>query len=155
MARERVSIVDALPPRLLAQSIPGQRILYTDPDGAGDYKTRQYDFTSYIGDKEPSRESTTDVRHLNRAAPGTFAPRYKHEYPREIGWSLQEHERHLNRDNLLSGMQIQLQEFRQASEDRVTHKYQTPWYPTQEEAHAQSARNSRRQEAGRRFSTRN
>ncbi|KAJ1216156.1 hypothetical protein NDU88_003762 [Pleurodeles waltl] len=137
--QKRAVAVSAVPRRFTLPSTPGQRILCTAPDGVGDYRTRRYDFTAYIGETEPSPESTTSVEHLTRAAPGTFVPRYKYQYPGEVGWSVDEY-LYLNRANLLSDMQIKRKEFRQACEDRVTHRYQNPWYPSKPDLQKQEVR---------------
>ncbi|XP_078533129.1 protein SPMIP2 [Lissotriton helveticus] len=137
--QKRISGLYSIPHRLSLPSTPGHRILFTAPDGVGDYRTRRYDFTAYIGDTEPSPESTTSVEHLTQAPSGTFEPRPKCQYPGEIGWNVEEH-LYLNRANLLSDMQIKRKEFRQASEDRVTHRYQNPWYPSKQDLQQQEVK---------------
>ncbi|KAJ8015430.1 hypothetical protein DPEC_G00026030 [Dallia pectoralis] len=103
----------------------GQRILFTGPDGIGDYRARLSNFTGYIGIGPSSPEGTSDLNYLCRPAPGNLPPMPKHCYTGEVGWGLQYHQL-LNRQTLLSNMQIKRTEFRSALEDRVTQKHQNP-----------------------------
>ncbi|XP_064418055.1 protein SPMIP2 isoform X1 [Latimeria chalumnae] len=104
----------------------GQRMLFTGPDGIGDYRTNYVDFKQYIGEKKSSSEITGDLEYLYRAAPETLTPLPKFCYVGEIGWGVVEYSM-LNRLTLSSGFQIKSGEFRQRCEDTVTHKYQNPW----------------------------
>ncbi|XP_064418059.1 protein SPMIP2 isoform X2 [Latimeria chalumnae] len=106
----------------------GQRMLFTGPDGIGDYRTNYVDFKQYIGEKKSSSEITGDLEYLYRAAPETLTPLPKFCYVGEIGWGVVEYSM-LNRLTLSSGFQIKSGEFRQRCEDTVTHKYQNPWHP--------------------------
>ncbi|XP_066573902.1 protein SPMIP2 isoform X1 [Amia ocellicauda] len=96
------------------------------PDGVQDYRPRAVDFPHYIGEGSLSGERTSDLSYLQRAAPGTPAPGAKHDYVGGVGWGVMEHSE-LNSRALQSNMQIKLGEFRQACEDKVTHRYQNPW----------------------------
>ncbi|XP_053556811.1 uncharacterized protein C4orf45 homolog [Bombina bombina] len=106
----------------------GKRMLYTGPDYVRDYRTKLPDFTMYIGETMPSPESTSDVKYLCRAAPGTPHPLYKNLYVGGIGWGVSQFS-FLNRRQLLSNHQIKLGEFRKSCEDKRTHIYQSPWSP--------------------------
>ncbi|XP_030639509.1 uncharacterized protein C4orf45 [Chanos chanos] len=105
----------------------GQRILFTGPDGIGDYRARLSDFPRHIGIGPLSPESTGDLNYLCRAAPCAppFLP--KHCYIGGVGWGVQ-YCGTLNGRILLSNNQIKRAEFRSAIEDRITHRYQNPWH---------------------------
>ncbi|XP_010898295.2 uncharacterized protein C4orf45 [Esox lucius] len=105
----------------------GSRILFTGPDGIGDYRARLIDFPRYIGIGPLSPEGTSDLSYLCRPALCNLPPMPKHCFTGEVGWGLQYHQ-HLNRQTLHSNMQIKKAEFRSALEDRVTQRYQNPWH---------------------------
>lgn len=107
----------------------GQRMLFTGPDGIGDYRAKNADFPHHIGEGELSREATSRLDYLYRAAPGSPAPRPKHCYVGGVGWGVLEYSV-LNSRTLKSNMQFKLVNFRQACEDKVTHRYQNPWQPS-------------------------
>ncbi|KAK1804334.1 hypothetical protein P4O66_020355, partial [Electrophorus voltai] len=104
----------------------GRRILFTGPDGIGDYRARRSDFPRNIGIGPLSPEATGDLNYLYRAAPHTPPPLPKHGYTGGVGWGVG-YGFALNSGNLLSNRQIKLAEFRSALEDRITHRYQYPW----------------------------
>ncbi|KAM8939458.1 protein SPMIP2 [Pelodytes ibericus] len=106
----------------------GQRMLFTGPNNIGDYKTKIPEFTRYIGESMQSKESTSDVNYLCRAAPGTPPPLPKDMYVGGIGWGVTAFS-YLNRSLLSNDYQIKLWEFRKACEDRISHQYQNPWSP--------------------------
>ncbi|XP_077333253.1 protein SPMIP2 isoform X2 [Lithobates pipiens] len=106
----------------------GKRMLYTGPDYVRDYRPKLPDCTQYVGERMPSHESTSEVKYLCRAAPGTPAPLPKACYVGGIGWGVSEFT-FLNRSQLCSNYQIKEGEFRSACEDKVTHRYQNPWHP--------------------------
>ncbi|XP_075054263.1 protein SPMIP2 isoform X2 [Mixophyes fleayi] len=104
---------------------------YTNPSGPDyvrDYRAKLPDCTRYIGEGMSSAESTSEVDYLCRAAPSTPAPLPKDCYVGGIGWGVSAFTM-LNRNQLYSGHQIKIGEFRQASEEKVTHQYQNPWHP--------------------------
>ncbi|XP_062405603.1 protein SPMIP2 [Sardina pilchardus] len=105
----------------------GQRIIFTGPDGVGDYRTKQQDFPRSIGIGPLSPESTGDLNYLLRAAPGTPPPGPKHCYAGGVGWGVQ-YSGALNGRTLLSDNRIKRGEFRSAMEDRITHRFQNPWF---------------------------
>eukprot|EP00079_Xenopus_tropicalis_P010174 XP_002934787.1 PREDICTED: uncharacterized protein C4orf45 homolog [Xenopus tropicalis] len=107
----------------------GQRMLYTGPDYIRDYRTKLPDFTSYIGEVMPPRESTGDVSYLCRAAPGTPSPLPKESYVGGIGWGVSDFS-YLNRRGFLNNNHIKHGQFRQACEENITHRYQNPWTPS-------------------------
>ncbi|XP_020358162.1 uncharacterized protein C4orf45 [Oncorhynchus kisutch] len=104
----------------------GQRMLFTGPDGIGDYKARLIDFPRYIGVGPLSPEGTSDLNYLCRPAPCAPPPMPKQCCIGGVGWGMEYHQL-LNSRTLLSNMQIKRAEFRSALEDRVTHRYQNPW----------------------------
>ncbi|XP_040188345.1 uncharacterized protein C4orf45 homolog [Rana temporaria] len=106
----------------------GKRMLYTGPDYVRDYRPKLPDFTQYVGERMPSHESTSEVKYLCRAPPGTPAPLPKARYVGGIGWGVSEFTC-LNRSQLCSSYQIKEGEFRRACEDKVTHRFQNPWHP--------------------------
>ncbi|KAL6479835.1 hypothetical protein MHYP_G00108680 [Metynnis hypsauchen] len=104
----------------------GQRILFTGPDGIGDYRARLSDFTHSIGVGPLSPEATGDLTYLYRAAPHMPAPLPKQCYAGGVGWAVH-YGSTLNSTTLLSNKQIKLGECRSALEHRITHRYQNPW----------------------------
>ncbi|XP_067104410.1 protein SPMIP2 [Osmerus mordax] len=104
----------------------GQRMLFTGPDGIGDYQTRFIDFPQHIGISPMSPEATSDVNYLFRASLNPPPPPLGHGCVGGVGWGLQYHQL-LNSETLFSNMQIKRSEIRSALEDRVTHRYQNPW----------------------------
>ncbi|XP_026186606.1 uncharacterized protein C4orf45 [Mastacembelus armatus] len=101
----------------------GQRIIFTGPDGTGDYRPRSNYFPRYIGVGTSSPEATGDLSYLCRAAPHAPPPMPKQSHVGEVGWGWQ-YNQLLNRGTLLSNMQIKKTELRTALEDRVTHRFQ-------------------------------
>ncbi|XP_059577914.1 uncharacterized protein C4orf45 homolog isoform X2 [Alligator mississippiensis] len=96
------------------------------PDALWDYRTKQPDYTRYIGATSPALEGTSDLDYLLRpSSHNPTVPAHRHCYAGEIGWGVKEFS-HLGKRNLLSGMQITNGLFRQAAEDKSTHRYQTP-----------------------------
>ncbi|XP_030252113.1 uncharacterized protein C4orf45 isoform X2 [Sparus aurata] len=102
----------------------GQRMIFTGPDGIGDYRPRSYDFPQYIGvGASSSPEATGDLGYLWRAAPHAPPPPPRQSCVGEVGWCWQ-YNQLLNSRTLLSNMQIKKTELRTALEDRVTHRFQ-------------------------------
>ncbi|KAG7328894.1 hypothetical protein KOW79_007068 [Hemibagrus wyckioides] len=95
----------------------GQRILFTGPDGIGNYRVRLCDFPHSIG--ALSSEATGDLNYLFRPAPRAPAWLSKHCYVGGVGWGI-EHGLRLNTRSLLSNTQIKRSEFRSAMEDRIS-----------------------------------
>ncbi|XP_053487772.1 uncharacterized protein C4orf45 homolog [Ictalurus furcatus] len=104
----------------------GQRILFTGPDGIGDYRVRLCDFPHSIGIGALSSGATGDLNYLFRPAPCAPALLPKHFYVGEVGWGI-EHGLRLNARTLLSNTQIKRSEFRSAMEDRISQILQNPW----------------------------
>ncbi|KFV82478.1 Uncharacterized protein C4orf45, partial [Struthio camelus australis] len=99
------------------------------PDGIGDYRTRKPEDTHYIGATSPAIEGTSDAYYLWRPAPRTSQASHRRpSLTGEIGWGVRELSQ-FSRQNLQSGMQIRKGPFRQAAEDKITHRYQNPWQP--------------------------
>ncbi|MED6292571.1 hypothetical protein CHARACLAT_001776 [Characodon lateralis] len=101
----------------------GQRIIFTGPDGIGDYRPRSNYIPLYIGVGTTSREATSDLRYLFRAAPQAPPPVPRQSCVGEVGWGWQ-YNQLLNGDRLLSNLQIKKTEIRQTLEDRVTQTFQ-------------------------------
>ncbi|XP_044060982.1 uncharacterized protein C4orf45 [Siniperca chuatsi] len=102
----------------------GQRMIFTGPDGIGDYRPRSNYFPRYIGVGTSSPEATGDLSYLCRAAPHAPPPMPKHSHVGEVGWGWQ-YNQLLNSETLHSNMQIKKTELRTALEDRVTHRFQS------------------------------
>ncbi|XP_037531399.1 uncharacterized protein C4orf45 [Nematolebias whitei] len=103
----------------------GQRMIFTGPDGIGDYRPRSNYFPLYVGVGATSPGATTDLSYLWRAAPHSHPPMPRRRYVGEVGWGWQ-HNQLLNYDVLLSNTQIKKTEIRVALEDKVTQKFQNP-----------------------------
>ncbi|XP_031173051.1 uncharacterized protein C4orf45 [Sander lucioperca] len=101
----------------------GQRMIFTGPDGIGDYRPRSNYFPRYIGAGASSPEATGDLSYLCQATPHAPPPTPKQGYVGEVGWGWQ-YNQLLNSGTLLSNMQIKKTELRTALEDRVTHRFQ-------------------------------
>ncbi|XP_070769049.1 protein SPMIP2 [Enoplosus armatus] len=101
----------------------GQRMIFTGPDGIGDYRPRSNYFPRYIGVGASSPEATGDLSYLCRAAPHAPPPMPKQSYVGEVGWGWQ-YNQLLNSGTLHSNMQIKKTELRTVLEDRVTHRFQ-------------------------------
>ncbi|KAF7228622.1 hypothetical protein G4P62_000587 [Nothobranchius furzeri] len=101
----------------------GQRMIFTGPDGVGDYRPRSNYFPLYIGVGAASPGATKDLNYLWRAAPHSHPLRARQSYVGEVGWGWQ-YNQQLNNDALLSNMQIKKTEARVALEDQVTQKFQ-------------------------------
>eukprot|EP00795_Rhopilema_esculentum_P005061 gene5061-173_t len=101
------------------------KVLFTGPDGVKDHETKICD-AEYIGIGTASRESTGNLSYLWRAATHTPHPSSRGCQVGDIGW----HSRgYMDRRLLSSRQQIKLGEFREACENRYSHRNQNPWYP--------------------------
>uniref|UniRef100_A0A3Q3VUI8 Uncharacterized protein n=1 Tax=Mola mola TaxID=94237 RepID=A0A3Q3VUI8_MOLML len=103
----------------------GQRMIFTGPDGVGDYRPRSNYFPQSVGVGASSPEATGDLGYLWRAAPNASYPAPRRSYVGEVGWGWQ-YNQLLNGGTLLSNMQIKKTELRTALEDRVTQRFQNP-----------------------------
>ncbi|XP_036933279.1 uncharacterized protein C4orf45 isoform X2 [Acanthopagrus latus] len=102
----------------------GQRMIFTGPDGIGDYRPRSNYFPRYIGvGASSSPEATGDLSYLWRAAPQARPPLPRQSCVGEVGWCWQ-YNQLLNSRTLHSNMQIKKTELRTVLEDRVTHRFQ-------------------------------
>ncbi|KAL3877719.1 hypothetical protein ACJMK2_035384 [Sinanodonta woodiana] len=106
------------------------RVLYTGPCGVTDHRVRVEPENRYIGIGTMSREGSSEVSYLWRAAPNTPFPRPKTSRVGEIGWRVPAH---ADWSMPNSGRQIMLGHFRQECEDRHSHLYQNAWYPGPED----------------------
>ncbi|XP_049898439.1 uncharacterized protein C4orf45 [Epinephelus moara] len=101
----------------------GQRMIFTGPDGIGDYRPRSNYFPRYIGAGASSPEATGDLGYLCQAAPHAPPPLPRQSWVGEVGWGWQCNQL-LNSGVLLSNMQIKKTDIRTALEDRVTQRFQ-------------------------------
>ncbi|XP_035016547.2 uncharacterized protein C4orf45 [Hippoglossus stenolepis] len=101
----------------------GRRMIFTGPDGIGDYRPRSNYFPRHIGEGASSPEATGDLSYLCRAAPCAPPPMPRQSYVGEVGWGWQ-YNQVLNSGTLLSNMQIKKTDIRTAVEDRVAHRFQ-------------------------------
>uniref|UniRef100_A0A3B3I7Q9 Uncharacterized protein n=1 Tax=Oryzias latipes TaxID=8090 RepID=A0A3B3I7Q9_ORYLA len=85
----------------------GQRMIFTGPDGVGDYRPKLTDFPHHIGVGPVSHEATGDLGYLWRAAPHAPPTTARHSYIGEVGWGWQ-YNQQLNQSTLLSNMQIKV-----------------------------------------------
>ncbi|XP_049615055.1 protein SPMIP2 [Syngnathus scovelli] len=90
----------------------GQRIIFTGPDGIGDYRPR---FNQSPG-------ATSDLSYLWRAAPDAPPPLPKNGYVGEVGWCWQ-YNSMLNHNTLRSGMQIKKSITRMEVEEQASYKF--------------------------------
>ncbi|TKS72040.1 hypothetical protein D9C73_006113 [Collichthys lucidus] len=102
----------------------GQRMIFTGPDGIGDYRPRSNYFPRYIGVGASSPEATGDLSYFCRAAPLAPPPMPKHSHVGEVGWGWQ-YNQLLNSGTLRSNMQIKKTDIRAALEDQVTQTFQS------------------------------
>ncbi|XP_051276641.1 uncharacterized protein C4orf45 [Dicentrarchus labrax] len=107
-----------------SESEHGHRMVFTGPDGIGDYRPRSNYFPRYIGVGTSSPEATGDLSYLCRAAPHAPPPMPRQSCVGEVGWGWQ-YNQLLNSGTLLSNMQIKKTDIRTALEDRVTHRFQS------------------------------
>ncbi|XP_026555853.1 uncharacterized protein C4orf45 homolog [Pseudonaja textilis] len=69
----------------------GKRIIYTGPDGIGNYQPKELDYCHYIGSKSPPVEGTSDAKYLWRYSPSNPPPwMHRHCFVGEIGWRTKE-----------------------------------------------------------------
>ncbi|XP_061107920.1 protein SPMIP2 [Conger conger] len=106
----------------------GKRMLFTGPDGIGDYRPRSVHSTRYIGEGPMPQGETGDLNYLCRPATGAPPPKPKQCYVGAVGWGLQ-YSWALNKRTMESNMQIKLGEFRSALEERTIFTYHNPWQP--------------------------
>ncbi|XP_056113214.1 uncharacterized protein C4orf45 [Rhinichthys klamathensis goyatoka] len=67
----------------------GQRILFTGPDGIGDFRPKLDYFPRSIGIGPLSPDATSDLNYLFRPAAHATPPLPKHRCTGEVGWGLQ------------------------------------------------------------------
>ncbi|XP_002737545.1 protein SPMIP2-like [Saccoglossus kowalevskii] len=111
-------------------------VLFTGPDGIDDYRVNVVRDGRHVGIGTMSREGSSELKYLYRAALRTPHPRPKSSQVGEIGWGIPSY---TDRRLLRTGMQIKTGEFRQAAEDRHTHLYQNPWYPPPQRSASQAS----------------
>ncbi|XP_003384451.1 PREDICTED: uncharacterized protein C4orf45 homolog [Amphimedon queenslandica] len=100
-------------------------VLFTGPDGIGDYKVNVQDHF-YVGHGAMSSEATSNTTYLCRASTDTPHPPPKSLRVGEVGWGVPGN---ADYSLLKTGNQIILKEFRGRTEERYTHRFQEPYYP--------------------------
>ncbi|XP_033121347.1 uncharacterized protein C4orf45 homolog [Anneissia japonica] len=101
-------------------------VLFTGPDGIGDYKVGVVTDDRFVGIGTMSAEGTSELKYITRASPQTPHPRPKTRWVGEIGWLIPPFK---DFRAVSTRHQIKNGEFRRANENRHTHLYQNPWYP--------------------------
>uniref|UniRef100_A0A8C6SY46 Uncharacterized protein n=1 Tax=Neogobius melanostomus TaxID=47308 RepID=A0A8C6SY46_9GOBI len=105
----------------------GQRIIFTGPDGVGDYRPRLCDFPRYIGEGSVSAEATGDLSYLWRPAPHTPpAHMSRDSYAGGVGWGWH-YNQLLNQDVLLSNMQIKEEDRNSLTNSSAEEASQRQW----------------------------
>ncbi|KAM9833158.1 protein SPMIP2-like [Syngnathus typhle] len=99
----------------------GQRIIFTGPDGFGDYRPRSNQSPN-VGMGALSPGATSDLSYLWRAAPAAPPPLPKNGYVGEVGWCWQ-YNSMLNHNTLRSGMQIRKSITRMEVEAQASSKF--------------------------------
>ena len=99
-------------------------VLYTGPDGIGDFQVVVKD-QFHIGVGTASTETTLGADYICRGFPGQPFPINRGKAVGEVGWEASKipKEKHSDAVN-----RMKLLEFRQAAEDRYTHRYQNPFF---------------------------
>ncbi|CAL8304232.1 unnamed protein product [Arctogadus glacialis] len=100
----------------------GNRIIFTGPDGVGDYMSRRLD-PRYVGSGTPSQEASGGLEYLTRAPPPAPGVPGVWGVPRStpppcvgaVGWGWS-YSQQLNSTALLSNMQIKKSEMRTGEE---------------------------------------
>ncbi|KAF7707023.1 uncharacterized protein LOC124386372 [Silurus meridionalis] len=92
------------------------QILFSGPDGIGNYRVRQYDFHNSIGIVDLPAEATGDLNYLFRPASGAPPPLPRHCYVGEVGWGIM-YGFQLNARTLLSNHQLKRSVFCSDMED--------------------------------------
>ncbi|PIK36425.1 hypothetical protein BSL78_26741 [Apostichopus japonicus] len=103
----------------------GQR-LFTGPGGVRDYRAHVVTDDRMVGIGTMSPEGTSELRYIWRGATGTPPPKPRSKWVGEIGWFMP----FTDIQNMRTGHQINLATFRHAQEDKYTHRFQEPWYPS-------------------------
>eukprot|EP00794_Sanderia_malayensis_P012804 gene12804-14117_t len=100
--------------------------VFSGPDGLGHHHRTKVLNPTFIGDRSKPVECSDNLFYIWRAARASPHPRPKSRMVGEIGWNVIGN---MDRRLLGSRQQITVGEFRQACEDRYTHRYQNAWYP--------------------------
>ncbi|XP_038061642.1 uncharacterized protein LOC119732262 [Patiria miniata] len=102
------------------------QMLFTGPGGVRDYKAHVVPDYHMVGIGTMSREGTSDLKYIWRGASGSPHPVSRGKWAGEVGWLIPPF---VDWKNITSGKQIKMETFRQAQEDKYTHRFQEPWYP--------------------------
>lgn len=103
------------------------QVLFTGPSGIRDYKVNVVTDDRMVGIGTMSPEGTSALQYIWRGTPGVAPPRRRSQWVGEIGWFIPPFH---DTKNTMSGNQIQLRVFRKAQEEKYTHRFQEPWYPS-------------------------
>ncbi|XP_057705809.1 uncharacterized protein C4orf45 [Corythoichthys intestinalis] len=98
------------------------QILFTGPNGIGNYRPRRVHSPQYVGPGPWSPEAQSNLAYLWRAAPHAPPPSSKQAFVGEVGWCWQ-YSAMLNDSTLRSGAQIRKSAIRLEVEDRAKNKF--------------------------------
>ncbi|XP_077156111.1 LOW QUALITY PROTEIN: protein SPMIP2 [Paroedura picta] len=104
----------------------GKRIIYTGPDGTGDYRSWLPAHTTYVGATSSPKEGTSEAKYLWRPAshnPPAWLKR--HCVVGEIGWGVVDFG-YLNRRSIPSSKPIMAEIFPPAEEFEMIQRYTDP-----------------------------
>ncbi|XP_039175305.1 uncharacterized protein C4orf45 homolog [Crotalus tigris] len=104
----------------------GKRIIYTGPDGTGNYQPKVLDYCHYIGSKSSPVEGTSDAKYLWRPAPSNPPPwMHRHWFVGEIGWRTKKFGS-LNQTGLPQGKKMMPKLNLPAEEFEIINEYKNP-----------------------------
>ncbi|XP_048032669.1 uncharacterized protein LOC125259232 [Megalobrama amblycephala] len=97
---------DTTPSHADRETQSGQRMLFTGPDGIGDFRPRLDYFPRSIGIGPLSPDATSDLNYLFRPAADASPSLPKHRCTGEVGWGLQ-YSTALNRRTVINNKQYE------------------------------------------------
>ncbi|XP_066487771.1 protein SPMIP2 isoform X2 [Tiliqua scincoides] len=104
----------------------GKQIIFTGPNGTGDYRTNLGDYTFYIGSRTSPKEGTSEALYLWRPAPMNRPPwRRKDAVVGEIGWGVEEYGP-LLQSGFPRRKQMKKEVFPPAEEHELIYRYMNP-----------------------------
>ncbi|KAK9963347.1 hypothetical protein ABG768_006539 [Culter alburnus] len=98
---------DTTPSHADRETQSGQRMLFTGPDGIGDFRPRLDYFPRSIGIGPLSPDATSDLNYLFRPAAHASPSLPKHRCTGEVGWGLQ-YSTALNRRTVINNKQYEV-----------------------------------------------
>ncbi|XP_072051547.1 uncharacterized protein [Amphiura filiformis] len=103
------------------------QVLYTGPSGIRDYKVNVVTDDRMVGIGTMSAEGSAEINYIWREAPGTAPPIRRSAFVGEVGWLIPQFK---DWRSFTSGHQITQSEFSKAQDEKFTHRWQEPWYPS-------------------------